>query len=95
MKKAGWIGWLVCVCGWLVCAGMCLWLTIALEAYPYAYDLFFPAILLILFCNVLLFLFIATRWAADAKRLAGSVGRLCLGEAILLGGMFFLGKYLT
>lgn len=92
-KRPGWLAWLVCVLGWLVCAGFCLWLTIALEAYPYAYDIFFPAILLILFCNILLFLFIATRWAPSVSRLCGAVARLCIGEAIILAGMYGLGRF--
>lgn len=94
--KFGHIGiaaWFICVCGWLACAGMCLWLTIALEAYPYAYDMFFPAVLLILFCNILVYLFIATRWALDLRRLAGSVLRVCAGEGLILAGMFAMGKY--
>lgn len=93
--RPGFWAWLVCVAGWLLCAGLCLWLTIALEAYPYAYDLFFPAILLILFCNILLFLFIATRWAKSLEKLCGAVLRLCAGEAILLAGMYGLGRFLT
>ncbi len=94
MKNSGWLGWLICVAGWLACAGLCLWLTIALEAYPAAYEVFFPAILLILFCNILLFLFVATRWAHDLKRMASSVLRLCIGEGILLAGIYALGRYL-
>lgn len=93
ISRPGWLAWLVCVLGWLVCAGLCLWLTIALEAYPAAYDMFFPAILLILFCNILLFLFIATRWAPAIGRLCGAVLRLCVGEAIILAGMYALGRY--
>lgn len=88
-----WLVWLVSILGWLVCAGLCLWLTIALEAYPYAYDLFFPAILLILFCNILLFLFIATRWGGQPGKLCVSVLRLCMGEAIILAGMYALGRF--
>ena len=91
---AGFLAWAVSVAGWLICAGLCLWLTIALEAYPAAYELFFPAILLILFCNILVFLFITTRWAADLRRLIGSVFRVCAGEGIILAGMFCMGKYL-
>lgn len=93
-KSAGFLAWAVSVAGWLICAALCLWLTIALEAYPAAYDTFFPAIILILFCNILVFLFITTRWVGNLRRLAGSVLRVCLGEAIILGGMFCMGKYL-
>lgn len=93
VKNAGFVAWLICVAGWLICAGLCLWLTIALEAYPYAYEVFFPAVLLILFCNILVFLFIATRWGADIRRLGGSVIRVCLGEGVILAGMYGLGRY--
>lgn len=92
--RAGFAAWAVSVAGWLVCAAMCLWLTIALEVYPAAYDIFFPAILLILFSNILVFLFVTTRWAANLRRLAGSVVRVCVGEGIILAGMFGMGKYL-
>lgn len=84
---------MACIAGWLACAGMCLWLTLELEAYPYAYDMFFPVILLILFCNIFLFLFIAARWAAQASRLYGSVARLCAAEAIILAGMYGAGRW--
>ena len=93
LKQAGWLAWLVCVAGWVLCAGFCLWLTIELEAWPYAYDVFFPAILLILFCNILLFLFIATRWGKSLSRLLAAVARLCAGEAIILAGMYCLGRF--
>lgn len=92
--KAGFAAWAVSVAGWLLCAAMCLWLAIALEAYPAAYEIFFYAILLILFCNILVFLFITTRWARDLRRLAGSVVRVCAGEGIILAGMYGMGKYL-
>lgn len=92
-RRPGLVAWLVCVAGWLLCAALCLGLTILLEAYPYAYDLFFPAILLILFCNILLFLFIAARWGLILSKLCGAVLRLCAGEAIILAGMYVLGRY--
>ncbi len=92
-RPTGFVAWVVCVAGWLICAGLCLWLTIALEAYPYAYEMFFPAVLLILFCNILVYLFVATHWANDIRRLLGSVIRVCIGEAIILAGMYALGRY--
>ncbi len=92
-KRPGFLEWLICVAGWLVCAGLCLWASILLEAYPSAYDLFSPAILLILFCNLLLFLFIAVRWASSLSRLCGSVVRLCVGEALILAIMYGVGRY--
>ena len=89
----GWLSWAVAVAGWLVCAGLCLWLSIALEAWPYAYEVFFPAILLILFCNILVFLFVATRWASLTRRLFGAVARVCIGEGLLLLLMYAAGRY--
>ena len=92
-KPLGWVSWVVAVAGWLICAVLCLWLTIALEAWPYAYEVFFPAIVLILFCNILVFLFVATRWASLPRRLLGSVARVCVGEGLLLLLMYAAGRY--
>lgn len=89
----GWLSWTVSVLGWLVCAGLCLWLTIALEAWPYAYEVFFPAVLLILFCNILVFLFVTTRWGSHTRRLFGAVVRICIGEGLLLLLMYAAGRY--
>ena len=90
---AGALAWAISVAGWLICAGLCLWLTIALEAWPYAYEVFFPAVLLILFCNILVFLFVTTRWGGDLRRLFGSVVRVCIGEGLLLLIMYAAGRY--
>lgn len=92
-KGGGLYSWITAVMGWLICAAFCLFLTIKLEAYPNAYDTFFPAVLLILFCNILIFLFVSTRWGQQTKKLFGSVVRVCAGEAIILGGLYILGKY--
>ena len=92
-KVGGLLRWFSCVAGWLICAAMCLWLTISLEVWPCAYDMFFPAVLLILFCNILIFLFIASRWADKGRALLGAVIRVCLGEAILILGMYLLGRF--
>lgn len=93
LAPRGLLAWLAAVCGWLLCAALCLWALLELERWPYGYEVFFPAILLILFCNILLFLFVAGRWGSNARRLALSVGRICLGEAILLGGMCALARF--
>ena len=90
---AGGLAWAISVAGWLICAGLCLWLTIALEAWPYAYEVFFPAVLLILFCNILVFLFVTTRWGGNLRRLFGSVVRVCIGEGFLLLLMYAAGRY--
>lgn len=89
----GWLSWFICVVGWLLCAAMCLWLTITLEAWPYAYDMLFPAILLVLFCNILVFLFIGTRWGKLVGHLLGAVMRVCIGEGCLLAGLYLLGRF--
>lgn len=92
-KKRSWLEWLAMVLGWLFCAGCCLALTIALEPYAQAYDTFLPAVILLLFCNIFVFLFVGSRWAAQPARLYGSVARICLGELLLLAGMFAVGRY--
>lgn len=92
--KRGWREWFAIVCGWLVCAAMCLGLTIGLEPWPAAYDTFYPVAILLLFGNVFLFLFIGSRWAANPVRLYGSVARLCVGEGLLLAGSYVLGRFI-
>lgn len=87
------LSWFYCVLGWLLCAALCLVLTVELENWPQAYDMFFPAILLILFCNVLVFLFIASRFGNRSKALLGAICRVCLGEGLLLGGFYLLGRF--
>ena len=91
-KERGFLSWLACVLGWLVCAAFCLAAFIGLEAYPAAYDIFFPAILLVLFCNIFLFLFVATRWSGNWGRLLGSIIRVCAGEGLLMAGIYALGR---
>lgn len=90
---SGWFIWLVSVTGWLVCAAMCLVLVILLESFPYGYDLFFPAVLLILFCNIFIFLFITSRWGLQLKRLVRAVFRVILGEGLILAGMYGLARF--
>lgn len=87
------LAWAIAVAGWLLCASFCLILTIGLEPYPYAYDMFFPAVLLILFCNILVFLFVSTRWGNSARQLFLAVARVCTGEGLLLCMFYVLGRY--
>lgn len=89
----GWLSWFICVLGWLLCAAMCLWLTILLETWPYAYDMLFPAILLVLFCNILVFLFIGSRWGNRSRNILVAVVRVCIGEGLLLAGLYLLGRF--
>lgn len=89
----GWASWLAAVAGWLICAFLCLCLTIGLEPYAQAYDMFFPVAILLLFGNILVFLFISSRWGAWPARLAGAVARVCIGEGLLLAGIYALGRY--
>lgn len=88
-----WSEWFAIVAGWLACAASCLYLSLLLEPYPAAYDTFFPLIILLLFGNVFIFFFIASRWNKKPKRLYLSVLRVFVGEAIFLAGIFFLGRY--
>ena len=85
--------WLGAVMGWIVCAGLCLLASIGLEPYPTAYDMLFPAVLLILFGNVFVFLFIISRWGNQVGKFFGSIIRICVGEGLLLAGLYALGKY--
>lgn len=91
-KQVG-ISWLFCVGGWLCCAFMCLWLMIELEAWPKAYDMFFWVIILILFCNIFLFLFISSRAGRTAKQLFYAVLKLCAGEGLVLLVLYLLGRF--
>lgn len=92
--KALWINYLIATGGWLACAALCLALTIKLEEFPYAYEVFFPAVLLMLFGNIFVFLFIASRWSADTKKLSLAVGRVCLAETLFAIGFYCLGRFL-
>lgn len=92
-NKTAWLGWFILVAGWLTCAAFCLLCSIGLEPYPFAYETFFPAIVILLFCNIFVFFFISSRWRGQLKRIAGSTVRIVIGEGLLLAGIFLLGKY--
>ncbi|MDE5832556.1 MAG: hypothetical protein K2H64_06165 [Desulfovibrio sp.] len=92
-KKNNWLAWLSVVCGWLACAFCCLVLTVELEVYPQAYATLFPAILIILFGNIFVFLFIVNRWGSSSRALLSAVIRVCAGEALLLAGLYCLGRF--
>lgn len=87
------LSWLLCVGGWLCCAFMCLWLMVELESWPNAYDMFFWAIILILFCNIFLFLFVSSRQGRTAKQLFYAVLKLCAGEGLVLLIFYLLGRF--
>lgn len=89
----GWIVWVVAVSGWLVCAFFCLVLTVQLEEFPDAYETLFPAVVLMLFCNLFIFLHITSRWGRQLKKLVFSVIRVCVGEGLLLAGLYALGRF--
>lgn len=93
IEGTGFLGWLICVCGWLICAFLCLWLMISLEAWPSAYDMFFWAAILVLFCNILVFLFISARYGAQTRQLSGAVLRVCVGEGLLLLICYLIGRF--
>ncbi|MBD5608012.1 MAG: hypothetical protein HDQ93_04080 [Desulfovibrio sp.] len=92
-KNNNWLAWLCVVCGWLLCAFLCLGLTVELEAYPVAYDTLFPAILVILFGNIFVFIFLVNRWGASLRALMGATIRLCVGEALILACLYCLGRF--
>ena len=83
----------IAVCGWLVCAAMCLWLTISLEGYPKAYSLAYPAAMAVLFSNIFVFIFTSSRCAGDVRRLLPAVIRVCFGEGTMLLLVWLWGRY--
>lgn len=91
-KKNIFLSWAASVAGWLVCAALCLLLAIDLENRS-AYEIFYPVVILLLFANVFLFLFVAMRWGALPRRLFDSIARICIGEGLLLLMMDILGRY--
>lgn len=91
--KNTWLSWLGAVAGWLVCAGLCLWFILEIEPYPYAYEMFFPFALLLLFGNIFLFLFISARWGEQPGRLFASLGRVCVGEGLFLAALYCLSRF--
>ena len=70
-----------------------LWLMVELESWPNAYDMFFWAIILILFCNIFLFLFVSSRAGRTARQLFYAVLRLCVGEGLVLLIFYLLGRF--
>ena len=95
-SPTGWLSWLTAVGGWRLCAAMWLVLTIRLEVWPRAYDFVFPAVVALLFSNILVFMFMGSRYGAHAGKLFRAVCRVCLSEGALLlilygWGRFFIG----
>lgn len=95
-SSTGWLSWLIAVGGWLICAAMCLFLTVSLEGWPRAYDFVLPAVIAILFSNIVVFLFMSSRFGEHAGILFRAVSRVCMAEGVLLlllyaGGRFFIG----
>lgn len=88
-----WLSWVWSVAGWLVCAFMCLWFMVELETWPNAYDLFFWAVILLLFGNIFMFLFVVTRWGLWPGRLLGAVARVCVGEGLILLCFYLVGRF--
>ncbi len=89
-----WINYIIATLGWLACAALCLVLTIKLEEFPNAYDTLFPVILLLLFGNIFVFLFIASRWSRNTKKLSLAVSLVCFSETLLVIGIYCLGRFL-
>ncbi|WP_291433360.1 hypothetical protein [Desulfovibrio sp.] len=96
ISSTGWLSWLIAVGGWLTCAAMCLFLTVSLEGWPKAYNFALPAVIAILFSNIVVFLFMSSRFGEHAGILFRAVSRVCVAEGVLLlllyaGGRFFIG----
>ena len=88
-----WLNYLLATGAWLACAALCLALTIALEQFPAAYEILFPAVILLLFGNIFVFLFITSRWGKDTRKLFSAVSRVCIGETLILLGLYCLGRF--
>ncbi|WP_297824939.1 hypothetical protein [uncultured Desulfovibrio sp.] len=92
-SSAGWLSWLTAVGGWLLCATMCLVLTIRLEGWPRAYEFVFPVVVAVLFSNILVFMFMASRCGAHAGKLFRAVCLVCLSEGALLLILYGWGRF--
>lgn len=93
-QKTSWVGcMLTAVSGWLLCAAMCLWLTVSLEGYPEAYGYALPVALVVLFGNIFAYIFVSVRCASRLQCLLPRVVGICLGEGALLLLVYLWGKY--
>lgn len=89
------LGSIMAVSGWLICAALCLFLTIRLEAWPQAYDMALPAVLGVMFGNLAVFVFVPLRLKDDMKILFRAVVRICVVEGLLLLALYFAAKYVA
>lgn len=92
--SAGWVAWACMLLGWLLCAAFCLLLTTGLEAWPAAYDTIFPAAILLLFGNVLLFVFLGLRHGRSSWALMRAVLALCVAEGLLIWLLYLTGRHI-
>lgn len=93
-SRKNWLGSaLIAVGGWFVCAAMCLFLTIELEGWPRAYDFVLPAAVAVLFSNVLVFIFTASRHGENVGKLFRAVCRICVTEGLLFFVLFLWGRF--
>ncbi|MFR7887506.1 MAG: hypothetical protein ACLU4B_03385 [Bilophila wadsworthia] len=76
------------------CAAMSF-LTVSLEGRPRAYNFVLPAVIAILFSNIVVFLFMSSRFGEHAGILFRAVSRVCMAEGVLLlllmQGQIFIG----
>lgn len=84
---------LIAVGGWFACAAMCLFLTIELEGWPRAYDFVLPAAVAVLFSNILVFIFTASRHGENVGKLFRAVCRICIAEGVLFFLLFLWGRF--
>lgn len=85
--------WVICVGAWLFCAFIGLWLVVELEAWPKAYNVFFWAVIAVLFCNALLFLAIPYRWSESDRQILKVVSIICVAETLVFGAFYLVARF--
>lgn len=87
------LSWLLCVSGWLFCALMGLGVTVLMKEWPRAHNVFFWAVVGIMFCNALLFLSIPYRWNESDRQLVRAVAIICFAEALVFGIFYLTARF--
>lgn len=82
--------YLTAVAGWLACAFMGLGLMVALEARPEAWQTALYLVLFVLFANIVVFLFVTSRYSGEFLRHALAVLAVCIVEAVFFACMYYL-----
>lgn len=89
--KGPWLlRYLTAVAGWLACAFMGLALMVGLEARPEDWQSALYLVLLVLFANIVVFLFVTSRYSNSFSRHALAVLVVCIAEAVFFACMYYL-----